>query len=201
MAVTPIAYATVLDYRAATGLKGADEDPRVLADLIAVSRYIDAVTGRFFGRETTDVMLPLDVHTSGSVLLIPDLSAVPTTVKVGWPYTDFTTVTAVAATDFAMYPLNAAVGPEPRPYTLLSFRYGGFGLGQRVQITGKWGWPAVPEAIRADTIQLTAIWRLESPRATGRVSELGEVVTASRDAQMLVHRLVDIYKRGDALIA
>ena len=106
--------------------------------------------------------------------------------------------TTLATTDYELLPLNANRGPEPRPYTRIGMtswgKYSSFSAGERVEVTAQFGWPAVPEAIQRACIHLTAILRLETPRATRRIAELGDVIETSQDAQFIVKQLVDQYK-------
>ncbi len=197
MAITD-AYATAAQYRAVTGKTDTSQDANVLIDLKAVSRYIDGKMGRFFNVDASDVArvyVPADNLKS---LWVDDLSATPTTIKLDTGG-DGTFTTTLEATDFELLPLNADKGPEPRPYTRIGMtpwgNYSGFEKNIRVQITGKFGWPSIPVAIQQATIHLAAILRLESPRATTRIAELGDVMETSRDAQNIIYKLADRYKR------
>jgi hypothetical protein len=113
---------------------------------------------------------------------------------------DFADEAAWASTDYELLPRNADKDPEPRPWTAIRVppwsSQGGFAAGQRVQVTACFGWPAVPPAIVAATIELTAIWRLESPRATNQVSmSLDNAIQTSPQAQGLVKQLMAQYRR------
>ncbi len=196
------AYATAAEYRAVTKRTDTGDDTQILTDLKAISRWLegDSRLGRFFTKDAADVTRIFVVPESGDTLWIDDLSAAPTTIKID---TDgdgsFTDETALAAADYECWPINAALGPEARPFTRIKMTswgaYGSWTKDQRVQIVGKWGWPAVPEAVKRATIELTAILRLESQRATARVQELDVVVEASPEAQSIVNRLTDNYRR------
>lgn len=107
--------------------------------------------------------------------------------------------------DYQLLPLNAPLGPEPQPYTAIfiptwSSTVGGFVTGRATWVTGKFGWPAVPAAIHSATIQLAAILRLESPRATSRINELQQVVSTSKVAQDIINELLSVYYRKESLI-
>lgn len=106
--------------------------------------------------------------------------------------------------DYECWPTTAQLGPEPQPYTTIvlpmwSSRIG-FLAGQRVQITAQWGWPAIPAAITRATCHLTAILRLESPRATSRVTEMNQVISTSKQAQSIVYDLECVYRRKESVI-
>ena len=96
-----------------------------------------------------------------------------------------------------LWPFNAPHGPEPNPYRaiqLTSWGNSGAFRGHRVRVVGTFGWPAVPAAIRTATIELAAILRLQSPRATNQIQEFDQVIAASNEAQKILHRLVAVYK-------
>lgn len=191
-------YATEKEYRDLIGKTDPAEDAIILNDLKAVSRYLDGKLGRFFSRDTSAVAR-VYVARSSDTLWVDDISATPTSIKIDQDGDgDFADETALAATDYELLPLNADKEPEPRPWTQMRLTtwgtIGSFSEGERVQVTARFGWPAVPEAIRRATIHLTAILRLETPRATRRIPELGEAIEASAEAQGIIRQLTDAYK-------
>lgn len=105
--------------------------------------------------------------------------------------------TTWAATDYQLLPLNADKGPEARPYSALYVPTWSTHLwwppGRMVRVTGVWGWPAIPASVKRGVIQLTAILRLESPRATSTVNEAGAVVGMSQEGKGIVRELVRMY--------
>lgn len=190
------AYASAAQYRTVTGKTDTAQDADILIDLKTISRYLDGKMQRFFTKDASDVIRVYIPAKNAKVIWVDDISAAPTTVKLDTSG-DGTFATTLASTDFELLPLNADKGPEPRPWMQIGMtpwgNYGGFTEGVRVQITGKFGWPAVPEAIQRATIHLTAILRLETPRATRRIPELGEAIEASPDAQRIIRQLTDKY--------
>lgn len=213
MAVTD-AYSDASTYRAVTDKTDTAEDAEILTDLTAVSRYLEQRLGRFFNKDASDVardfIAPYDgpvfpeaenpyKYSRGSRMLhIDDLSAAPTSIVVD-SNGDGTPETTLASTDYQLMPLNADKGAEPRPYTSIYIPVWSTQLGwppQRiVRVTGKWGWPAVPEAIKRATIHITAILRLETPRAQATVSELGQLVQSSSQARGIIDDLTRHYVR------
>lgn len=111
----------------------------------------------------------------------------------------FTTV--LGPTDFQLLPRNNPSRSEPHPYYRLMLTWFSPSTNAvwlpyaEVKVTGYWGWPAVPEAIKAATIELAAIWLFESPRATMTIDELNRVVRASPNAQNIVERVLRVYDR------
>ena len=192
------AYSTAAAYRAVTGRTDTSADADILTDLTAISRYIEGKLMRFFNKDAADVIRVYVPAQNSRAIWIDDLSAAPATVKLD-SAGDNTFATTLAATDYELLPLNADKGPEPRPYTRIRMTdwgdYSYFTKSERVQITGKWGWPAVPTAIARATIHLTAILRLETPRATVRIPELSDAIEASPEAQHIIKQLMDQYYR------
>lgn len=104
---------------------------------------------------------------------------------------------ALASTDYELLPRNAALGSEPAPYTQIDLTPYGTQYrwlpNARVKVTGIWGWPAVPQAIRIATIKFTAIMRNEGPDATGRLMELDQVVEQSPEGKIMAYQLMRAY--------
>lgn len=182
------AYATVEQYRALTGKTDTSADAQIIIDLIAISRYLDGKLGRWFNKDASDT----------TRLYLPD--SIIDTLHVE----DVVSVTEVAIesgdsfdaiTDYLLLPLNADKQPEPRPFTSIRLRNSTFPADYQVRVTGVHGWPNVPDAIQRATIHLAAILRIESPRATRRISELGDAIETSDDAMSIVRQLTDRYRR------
>lgn len=194
------AYANVEDYRAIKGLKGSERDEEIKDGLLAWSRWIDrdlsrpagfnrdaAVVARYFyGRDkayldvdeiaaTTGLLIKIDEDQDGS----------------------FADETALVATDYELWPLNAGVGPEPAPWRRIVLpswsTKGSFPSGSKVEVTAIWGWPAVPPMIRELVVELEAIWLVQSQRATQRMNEMDQVVGMSPLGQSLVNRAREAY--------
>jgi hypothetical protein len=175
------AYATVEDYRSSHVDKLTDDDDiAIQRDLVAVSRQIDRMLGRWvgFGKDDEDVARVYESR-YWNPLMVDDLVSV-TTVE------EWTGTAYVATTAYELRPFNAVL--EGRPYRQIRKTTGTWA--DRVRVTGIWGWPAVPEQIRAACIELTAVLRIESPRATSAINEFQQVVTASRAGQAAIERLM-----------
>ena len=191
------AYASSIQYRAVVGMTDTGQDADILTDLTAVSRYIEGKLRRFFNKDAAAVSRVYIPGENTIAIWVDDLAAAPTAIKLDTGR-DGLFATTLTATDYELLPFNAIREPEPRPYTSISMtpwgKYSSFNEGERVQVTATFGWPAVPPAVQRATIHLTAILRLESPRATRRISELAETIETSQDAQFIVKQLVEQYK-------
>lgn len=192
------AYAAPAEYRRVVGMTDAGLDADIAADLMAVSRYLDGEMRRFFTRDASPVIRIFAPAHDGKNLAVSDLSGPPTLVRVDTAGNG-TFSTTLAAADYILLPLDAPLNPEPWPFTSMQLTglglVGAFSVNQRVEITARWGWPAVPEPIRRAAIHITAILRLETPRATKRIAELGDTVETSPQAQNIVRQLTNQYKR------
>ena len=210
MAITPVVYAAAAEYLTQSGKTGTGDNAQTLLDLEAVSTYLNQRLGweaTGFGKDASDATRVLTIPRTSkdlSILAAP-LSAAPTTIKIDTDQDgDFTDETALAAADYRLYVsdhelfTNNLLRPIPWPALIIRLTpWGAQGEWTKnldVQIVGKFGWPAVPQAIKSTTIELTRIWRLESPRATSTISELEGVVQSSPQAQGLVNRLLDTYR-------
>jgi len=178
------AYATASEYRAAFDMTSDSQDSEILSDLKAVSRYIDGKMGRFFNKDSEDKTRVYYCPADSTKLWIDDLSAAPTSITIDQD-TDGTCETTLSSSDYELYPVNAPLDPEQRPYMCICLTSWGdepyFSQGERVEVVGKFGW--------------TAILRLETSRATRRIPELGDAIEASPEAQGIIRQLLDKYKR------
>ena len=204
MAAINQAYATVQEYKAVVGNSDSAADILIARHLLTCSRLFDREVGQWFGKSDAPVSrifkakwtdrLDLDVDEDGCPG-IADMTGFA--IKVD---TDddgsFADESAWSAGDFELLPRNAQLGPESRPYTRIETSRSSskrFVPGNRVQVTAIWGWPAVPDAVRDEIIELCGIWRTENPRATGRMNELDAVVSASPMAMSLLKRVREAY--------
>lgn len=191
------AYATATEYRAAIEMTDTGKDAGIEQDLAAISRYLDRKLRRVFAKDETAAVRLYVPENMADCIWTDDMAAPPELVKVDTGQNGLYETT-LAAADYELLPFNADKQPEPWPYTRIQLTPWGahrhFTPRERVQVTAIFGWPEVPAAIKSATIQLTAILRLETPRATRRIAELGDTVEASPDAQIIVRQLIDQYK-------
>lgn len=187
------AYASAAEYRQVIDMTDTGKDDEINKDLQAISRVIDGKMGRFFNKDADAVQRTYIAPAHTLRLWVDDMAEAPVAVKTD--YIDGSYKTTFDPGDYDLVPFNADKEPEPRPFTLIMFRDRYLCKGQRVEVTCKFGWPEVPVAITRATIQLTAILRLESARATRRIPEMGDIIEASPDAMHIIRQLMDDYKR------
>lgn len=217
MAAVTDAYATKADYKSVTSKTTTADDALIDEALIAVSRYIDRKTGRFFTKDAAVVARdyygphhgpvypeaenPWKFAKGGRLLHIADLAAAPEIIQTDDNGDGTLETTPWAASDYQLMPLNADKGAEARPWTTLfvpewSTKMG-WPAGRLIRITAVWGWPAVPKAVKHATIQLAGILLLESPRATSRIAEgFDGAIETSREGQRIVRELLTHYGKA-----
>lgn len=213
------AYATAAEYRAVVQKTDTGQDAEIAQDLLAVSRYLERRLGRFFNKDTVaqdriyvtppagrglapgwaEAENPFRAAGLARVLYIDDLAEVPTSVAMDLDR-DGVYETTLSAADYELLPRNAPLGPEAEPYTAIELspggKYAAWPPAVRVRVRGIWGWPAVPAAIKRATIHLTALLRLETPRASRQMTAgLDTVIETSREAQGIVDELARYYAR------
>jgi hypothetical protein len=126
---------------------------------------------------------------------------------------DGTFETTWAATDFQLLPYNAPTAyPEARPWTSLR------AIGSktfpwlvntwltrldRVQVTAKWGWPAVPDAVvQATLIKAARLYhRKDSPQGVAGFGDFGPVRISRGEDPDICSLLDNGYVRGSILVA
>lgn len=208
------AYATAQEYRDTVDnseVIGSSTDAIINRQLKAVSRLLESECGQFFNKDAAVVTWQqlgegsayLNLREGGS----PGIAtATGLVVKIDADDDgDYADETALINSDLLLHRLAAAFDQEARPFTRVQLTtrstYTAFSLGRLIQITATRGWPAVPDAIKEATIELTAIWREESTRATSRMNELDQVVTMNPLAQNILKRLKNAYsKYGGVMI-
>lgn len=177
----------------------------------AVSRGIDEFCQRHFWQDGTlavpvartfvachPVQLDLGAFNDLSTVVAPIVK----TDEAG----DGTFETTWAASDYQLLPFSRPTG---RPYTKVRATAGrrfpgstGNGRVDRVQITGVWGWDAIPEAVtQACLIKSAKVFaRHQSPNGIAGVGEFGPI-RISRFEDPDVVDLLDPYRRVAVLVA
>ncbi len=195
-------YASAADYRQRfiNKVSSADEG-RVDRALLAASRWIEAHNGEFYNRDASPVARVFMAESSGCLNVAVDGSpgiATATGLLVALDTTqDYTYPTSlVIGTDFELADVNAAFGPEPKPYRELRTLTGAsYGWSYRVRVTAVFGWPAVPEGIRSGCVELAGILLGDSPLAARQFTDVGSV-GASLEAREIVRGMIDVYGPG-----
>jgi len=158
-------YATAAEYRDRVDKTDTGDDATILAQLTTVSRFLDLRLRRFFTQDAAVVVRTFDGNGEALLWLPADIATVTgLVVKVDlnedYLFTG-ATETLTINTHFWVGPADVDKGPEPRPYECLEVvpNNGLFDVWpeqqRAVQVTAKFGWPAIPGGIKERTIDLT----------------------------------------------
>lgn len=145
----------------------------------AISRAIDYQCARFFWKDATDTtayFTPFDA----TYILIGDYVSI-TTLSVDSgdrSYVDWT-----VDTDYELWPYNALLEQEQRPYMRIdvvrpSGRYSFMpNVPKNVKIVGKRGWPAVPKMVKEACLlwSMRAYKRYSTPLGVSAMTALGQM--------------------------
>jgi hypothetical protein len=178
-------YATLAEVKQRLKITDTSRDTELAGNLAAASRSIDKTCGRRFYLDPAPVARVLNPKgrvtgdEDGWHLLTADIGDIDDlAVAVGRApaWSDITAQVEAEPTDALQ---------ELRPITSL-LRIGGTwpsGGGTRVQVTARWGWPAVPDEIHEATLLLTLRLskRKDSPEGVLGSAEWGVVRLSRRD--------------------
>lgn len=226
MAVTD-AYASLDEYKERVTKTSDAADELIEAVLLAVSRHLDLECERFFGQDAAAVARLYDGN-GGTRLYVADIAtAIDLVVKAdldGDYAFDGDDETLTIGTHFWLGPANADKGPEPKPYRYLDIvpnngrlSYWGrvatwpsYGLPsadeayqlRAVEVTAKFGWSAVPGAIREATVMITReLLDLEAAGATQALQNIDAAVRLSPAAFSTIQRIKRDYGRAGSWFA
>lgn len=118
---------------------------------------------------------------------------------------DGTYETVWASSDWQVEPLNGTgpggatwPGLELRAVGDRRFPTGGSGRA-RVQVTARWGWPAVPARVKTATIMVCVAWHQRRMTMTGRSGFDGFFASAIRDDQA-ISDMLDPFRAGTVIV-
>jgi hypothetical protein len=202
--MTTNTYASIPDFKAYATVRGGAAGTDIADDAVidslleTVSRFIDNETGRHFWAGTTDDVRYYTPEESG-FLFIDDLSALPTTVKTDSAYNRAYSTT-IATTDLDFEPVNALL--DGQPFTMIEIaphasEY--FPITRKgVEITGKFGFPSVPDDIKGATLGIVLnIYQGRSGQSSaGNVSVTASgVVIRPQDVPGWAQKTINKYRR------
>jgi hypothetical protein len=201
-------YCTTEELKARLNISDTADDAQAVLAAAAASRAVDGYCDRFFSRITaTRTYVPRSLYETRTddLVSVTALATDPAgtapqggTFPVSWP-----------AGSFQLLPYNPGRGSEPWPYTRIR-AVGGLTFPwviplllmrmDRVQVTGVFGWPAVPEDVRTATLTLAAdLFKLKD--APFGVAGFGEFGAVRVQANPGVAQLLGPYRRAPFLAA
>ena len=154
-------YVSAVELKATLSLSGQTfADPDVNAAISAASRSLDAMCGRRFWADPDTTSVRLYTPDSYRRLMIDDLIDL-SALKVDQDGDGTFEETWTVGTDFMLEPPNAPYDKPVRPYESAVIRktarkYFPVDLEQSVQVTGRFGWIAVPPEIEQAATILAA---------------------------------------------
>jgi hypothetical protein len=187
-----MAYTTLAALKTRLRLEDAADDANLQAAIDAAEQIIDGWCRRTFGQ--TGPSARRFTAQDPTIVVIDDAVSV-TQVKVD---RDGDGTFEETLTGWDLWPYDAAsVG---RPYTQVRLLAGTFPAGNgAVQVTGTWGWPTVPSAVKLATeIQAAVLWRqgTQAPWGVADESLMGtDVTTRSRFLDRQAVLLLAPYRR------
>lgn len=203
-------YCTLAELKTWVGIGDSVDDSNLELSINSASRWIDSYCGRRFWLDSSGVARTFEA-TDQHVIPIDDLgSTTGLTIKIDQDR-DGTFETTLAASDYLLLPDDAATAsPEAEPYSSIHavgayvwpLRYPGMTRTALVQVTGRWGWPAVPDPVKqACLIEAHRLFtRRKSPEGVAGFNDFG-VVRLSRTLDPEVTALLDPYRLARVLAA
>ncbi len=175
-------YATLAQLKSAVGATQTTDDTVMEMAIAAASRDIDKHCGRRFWQDATvqvrtyhaeNPLLCLvdDISTTSGLIVKSDISGVGAY-----------DLTMTLTTDFLCYPLNAAAEVPVMPYeelrvvtgvTTTGLGFSVYGTRPGVQVTAKFGWPAVPDNV-TEACVLQAVQLYKSKDAPFGIMSFGD---------------------------
>lgn len=180
-------YVSLEDFKSSSAIPQTEttRDDLILDRIRAAARAIDDATGRRFWLDDTATARKftargrlLDTE-DGQRFLLDDLGAAPTLVEYG----SGSTWTAVASSAYETSPDNALA--RGKPVTGLLYLNGCWpvGYGTQLRVTGRWGFPAIPDPIKQANQILAARYfkRKDSPEGVMGSADFGFIRMARTD--------------------
>lgn len=199
-------YATPAALKSRLNIPDENDDFEIHGACFSASRWVEQYCERAFWRSQSEArtFVPDDKY----LLDLPEFNDVVSVSAVATDASgDGTFETSWTSTDWQLLPHNTS-GPEAKPYTAVkavgskTFPIPSVQLAQdnRVQITGIWGWPTVPYAIREATLVLAADhYKLKD--APFGVAGFGEFGSIRVRANPRVASLLNPYRRNAMWVA
>lgn len=172
-------YATLAELKTFLRITDTNDDTELQSKLTAASRRVERDTGRRFYLDTVASAKTYRL-THDTKLIVDDFGTTSgLVVAVG----DGTTWSTVNASLYRTLPENSlsegkAAYVIERINSCWPLGYQGF-----AQVTAKWGWPAVPDEIKAATLLVAGrlFRRKDSPEGVRGLNDLGQVYISRYD--------------------
>ena len=191
------AYCTLNELKASLRITDSIDDTLLENAINASARLIDGYCNRAFYNQGTAVRV--FAAFDNILCSVDDLAGTAITLKTATTEVGIYDVTW-DSTDYQLEPLNGIANGQASPFTRIravgDYLFPSMNYQALVQVTGVWGWTAIPEPIKqANILQASRIYkRAESPLGVAGFGDFGAVrVTRSLDPD--VQQLVDPFRR------
>jgi hypothetical protein len=199
-------YCTPAALKSRMGITSTSSDYEVHAACFAASRAIESICERVFYRTasgTVRTFVPDSLYclTLGAYNDLYSLAILKTDAGG-----DGVFETTWSASDYQLHPVNPAAAPETRPYTKIKTTGSQtfpvplvIGREDLVQVTGIFGWPAVPMAVKQAALILAeeTLKLKDAPFGVAGFGEFGSIRVRENPA---VARLLGPYRRYPMLV-
>lgn len=210
MAIT-LGYSTRDEVKDWIGVEVDQFDLKLDNVVTSVSRWIDNYCQRHFWQTSANTVRVFESPCDLRLLRFGPFNDLATFASLKTDEAgDGTFETTWSASDYELLPLNPAGAPEQRPYTKIRATGTGrwfpvqtcTGRIARIEVTGTWGWPAVPEDVKqACLIQAHRIFnRPNSPTGMIGFADFGVVRMQGR-LDPDVAAMLDPYRLTAVLVA
>lgn len=207
-------YCSLAEVKSALRIETADtrDDARINLAISATTEAIENYCDRGFAAAgTATVAVRTFVPDSDRVCIIDDLGDITGLLVKSDPSGDAAWDTTWTTADYQLEPVRNRRGSQTLPYTRLraigdhlfpllpSRQYPGQAT---VQITGRWGWPALPDAVKKAAILQTIrlLKRDDAPFGVAGFGDVG-VIRVTRALDSDVAASLDPYRRVDGYVA
>jgi len=194
MGVLMTDYASAYDYKSFVRIPDEDttDDAEITLALAAAKAAIDMATNRSFDTTAdTASERTYPVYYNKSISRYQaDIDDVATTTSFAVEVND----SALTTDDYTLGPRNATA--KGMPYTVLTFSPGVVSASTIIAVTAKWGWAAVPDAIKnATLLQANRLMkRRDAPFGVAGSPELGSelrlLAKVDPDVDVLIRKYV-----------
>lgn len=201
-----MAYVSVAELRSLVGLRDEADDAALTLHVEAASEAIESFCGRSFAVPTVAALRRVKAADPFRLMLPPghDIASTTGLVVATDDNDDGTAETSwTITTDFELFPWAQvdAAGRASAPWTEIRSTgarlFPTCGRRPQVHVTARWGWPAVPWAVREAAAVLAHrryVMSRNAPAGTVAMGDFGPMVL--RDRPDLLQRLQDLTRKA-----
>jgi hypothetical protein len=199
-------YATLEALKSRLDITNTDDDLELYGACFGASRWLEQHTERHFWRTASTEVRTFE-PSDGYCLKLPEFNDLVSVTTFKTDGGDGTFPTTWAAADYQLLPLNPTAAPERKPYTRIRALartlpiQGGIGVrADSIQITGVFGWPAVPQAVKQAAALLAAEPYTPEVAPLGVAGE-GEFAIPISNQTQLAKTILVPYRRNAVYVA